>query len=187
MNHGQNNFLRRWLMLISLALASCLPATAEDQTVSESQLKSAFLYNFTKFVEWPNAASEATNAPFTIGVVGDDVFGRRLDEVVRSETVHGHPIVVQRIKRGDSGSDCQILFISRSENGNLESLLKSVAGRPVLTVAETEGSAVRGVMVNLLVLKGSLKMEINRAEAQRAQLEIRSDLLKLAKIVTTAK
>ena len=174
------------LMLISLVLMLCRHGMAEEHAVGEYQLKAAFLYNFTKFVAWPAEAVNATHSPFTICVSGDEAFGRKLVEAVRGETVHGRPIVVRRLQHGEVCEDCQMLFISRSENESLATLLKSVAGRPVLTVSETDGSAVRGSMVNLLVIQGTIKMEVNLARARSSHLEISSYLLKLAKIVETA-
>ena len=148
-------------------------------------MKTAFLYNFTKFVEWPDTTN--ANTRFIIGIVGEDPFGKGLDDAVKSETVRGRPIVIQRLKSGDKLPACDILFISRSERDNFETILNSVEEFPVLTVADLPGAAAKGAMVNLLVVQGSVKMEINRHEAERAHLQISSKLLGLAKIVESDK
>ena len=185
--------IRRLLRLAGLALALAPPGcglaadTANLQAISEYQVKAAFLYNFTKFVEWPAPSPAATNAPFVIGIVGNDPFGGTLDEVVKSGLAHGRPLQVKRLKKGEPLGDCQILFVSRSETEHLESLLKVIDRQPVLTVGDEEGDAARGIMINLIVVKGSVKMEINLQHAEQARLQISSKLLGLAKIVESAK
>jgi hypothetical protein len=174
-----------WLVCLGLAvLLGRLPA-AEDRAVSEQQLKAAFLFNFTKFVDWPAPAKELPKAPFVIGVAGDEQFARQLEDLLGSESVHGHPIQVKNLKAAEECANLQMLFISRKAEGNLDAYLKSTAGHPVLTIGETAGSAARGAMVNLLVVSGSIKMEINLQVARQGKLEISSNLLKLAKIVET--
>src|SRR5687767_3666862 len=73
------------------------PGVVRAQT-DEYELKAAFLYNFTQFVQWPESAFSAPDTPFQLCLVGEDPFGRILDETVTSEFVNQHPIVVRRIK-----------------------------------------------------------------------------------------
>lgn len=174
-------------MLLSLSVLLGRAGAVEEHAVGEYQLKAAFIFNFTKFVEWPAPSLAATNAPFVIGILGEDPFGKSIDDIVQSEKVRGHPLVVKRLKSGDPLEGCQILFISRSEKENLEPLLKQLAARPVLTVGEVDGWAARGVMVNLMVVQGTMKMEINRRQIDRSQLQASSKLLGLAKIVGSEK
>jgi hypothetical protein len=172
-----------WLALLGVALSLCHSTAGEDRAVSEYQVKSAFIYNFTKFVDWPDNAFATTNAPLVIGIVGEDFFGKNLDAVVANESLRGHPLVVKRFQSGDEVTGCHILFISRSEKEKLDDTLNQLNGRHVLTVGDTTGFTARGVMVNLLVVQGSVKMEINLKAAEQAGLQISSKLLGLAKIV----
>lgn len=187
MNIRKHIVVCRWLVLISLMAAIKFSAEADDQAVSEHQLKSAFIYNFTKYVEWPSDPGYGDGAPFVIGVVGDAAFSRQLSSVMRSENVHGHPITVRHFAHGAVPQGCKIVFISRAESAQIDTVLKAAAGKPVLTVTETAGAAAKGSMINLLLVDGTIKMEINRKQARRERLEISSYLLKLAKIVETEK
>jgi len=174
-----------WLALVGLALSLCRVGAGKDRAVGEYQVKAAFLYNFTKFADWPAIAFESANAPFVIGIAGDDPFGEDLDDVVRNESVRGHPLVVKRFRADDDFTGCHLLFISRSTKDRLDAVLKQVRSRPILTISDTGGFAERGVMVNLLLVQGSVKMEINRQAAEQTGLQISSKLLSLAQIVET--
>lgn len=172
-------FLGCWLLL------PLLNAAEQPRSASEYDIKAVFLYNFTKFTDWPENAFPSTNSPIIIAVAGQDPFGKALDEVMKGEAVRRHPLQVQRLNGGAPIPHCHILFIARSEKDRLDSLLKEVQGRPILTVADTPRAAERGVMVNLVVQE-SVRMEINQAAIAAARLQVSSKLLSLARIVQAA-
>jgi len=171
------------LLLAAVLLMPGFRALGGDISAQEYQLKAAWLYNLTRFVEWPETNFIATNAPFVIGIVGQDPFGSSLEEATRAENVHGHPIVIKHLTTNDALSSCQILFLSRSEQADFGPLVSQLAASPVLSVADADGASGQGVMVNLVVSRDTIKMEINQEAAKTAHLEISSRLLGLARIV----
>lgn len=173
-----------WLLgLVCLWLARGLPAAAESgASVGEYQVKAAFLYNFTQFTDWPPSAFSATNAPFVIGIVGEDPFGKTMDAVVSGEVVRGRPLVVKRLRADEDLRSCHVLFISRSEQERLTTVLSQLKGSSVLTVSDINGFAQEGGMVNLLMVQKAVKLEINQAVAEEAGLQISAKLLNLARI-----
>lgn len=175
----------RWDWLLGLAclwLAGGLPAAESGARVSEYQLKAAYLYNFTQFTDWPPSAYPATKSPIVIGIVGEDPFGQKMDNVVSGEVVRGRSLVVKRLRADEDLRSCHVLFISRSEQERLPALLSQLKGSPVLTVGDSDGFAQQGGMVNLLLLNKTVQMEINRATVEKAGLQISAKLLKLARI-----
>jgi hypothetical protein len=179
---------RQWLVgLACLWLAGGWAAAAESSGgVGEYQVKAAFLYNFTKFTDWPPGAFPSNNAPLVIGIVGEDPFGQVLDDLVRGEVVRGRPLVVKRLRADEDLRSCHVVFICRSEKERLPALLSRLKGSPVLTVGDFNGFAQQGGMVNLLLVNKTVKMEINQAPAVEAGLQLSSKLLKLARLVTSS-
>lgn len=174
---------RQWLVgLACLWLAGGVAAGEDRSGVSEYQLKAAFLYNFTQFTEWPADAFATADAPIVIGIVGEDPFGRTLDDAVKGELVRGRPLVVQRFRADEDLGSCQILFISRSEKERLRALLIALKGRPVLTVSDINDFALEGGIVHLQLANKSVKLEINQAVAEECGLQISAKLLRLARI-----
>lgn len=172
------------LLWLSLALGNAPLLVHADAPLGEYQVKAAFLLNFARFAEWPDSAFSDTNSPFVIGVVGVDPFGASLDDVVRGESVHGHPILVKRFQADDDLSGCHAVFLTRSTRDKLDLLLRELRGRPVLTVSDTDGLAVRGVMLNLLLVEGSVKrIEVNLKASAAGGIQFSSKLLSLARIV----
>ncbi len=174
-----------WLLgLLCLGLAGGGAVAAESPGgAAEYQVKAAFLYNFTKFTDWPASAFASTNAPIVIGVVGEDPFGQLLDETVKGELVRNRPLVVRRLRAGEDLSACHVLFISRSEKERLPEILNQLQAKPVLTLGDVGGFAEQGGMVNLLLVQKTVKLEINQAVVETAGLRISAKLLNLARSV----
>jgi hypothetical protein len=162
--------------------ASAAPSAANPTIASEYQLKAVFLFNFTKYVEWPTAAFADTQAPMVIGVLGDDPFGTALDEVVRGEKVGGRALVVRRYTAKEEIKDCQILYISQSETSRMEQIVTSLKGRSVLTVGDFDKFTDRGGMIWLVTENNKIRLKINLEAAKAANLTISSSLLRAAEV-----
>lgn len=184
----ERRFNRRdWLFgMTCLWLAGAWAAAADiGPAAGEYQVKATFIYNFTKFTDWPSSAFASSNAPIVIGIVGEDPFGKTMDDVVRGEALGGRPFVVKRLRADEDLRSCHLLFISRSEKERLPAVLSQLKGSSVLTVSEINGFAERGGMVNLTLANKSVKVEINQTAAEQAGLQISAKLLKLARLVKT--
>jgi hypothetical protein len=154
-------------------------ARAQEAGPSESQVKAAFLYNFAKFVKWPEASFPATNTPITIGILGDNPFGTDLEIAVRNRTISGHPVVIKQVSMADL-KQCHVVFISRTPKGNLADTLAAFKGATVLTVSDLDQFTEMGGMIHFVMDGNRVRFEINDAAARAAGLSISSKLLNLA-------
>jgi hypothetical protein len=166
------------MMGVALAL---LPGNAQPQA-PEYQVKAAFLFNFAKFVEWPEEALSNEEA-FVIGIVGQDPFGHFIDEAVAGKTVREKRITVKRFSRIEDASGSHILFISDSETEHVSRIVKLFSRAPILTVSDIDRFAERGGMVELETKQNRVRFAINVAAVERTGLKPSSQLLKLARIV----
>jgi hypothetical protein len=156
---------------------------AQTRGASEYQIKAAFLYNFAKFVEWPPDNIGGASGPVTICIVGEDPFGKLLDEFTQGKTINGRPVLISRLKPGQELKGCQIAFISSADRNQFKSIFQNADRADVLTVGETAGFAALGGTINFIREEGKVHFEVNVDAAQRANLKISSKLLSLAKIV----
>ena len=175
---------RRWLALLGLTLALFAAlGTRAYAAPSEYQVKAVFLFNFAQFVDWPAEAFPRSDAPFVIGVLGEDPFGPRLDEVVRGEVVNGRHLVVERYRSVADIRNCNILFIGGSEGAHLDEILGALKGRSILTVSDADAAGQRGVMIRLVNENNRIRLRIDVAAAKAGNLTISSKLLRPAEIV----
>jgi hypothetical protein len=177
------------VLLLQAALLGRWPAQAQENRPPDYRVKAAFLYNFGKFVEWPDAAFASTNAPLVIGVLGGDPFHGDCERIVGNKNINGHPVIVRQISHPVSAGQasgypdlksCHILFISASGSDNLPDILDALKGAKVLTVTDNlDHFATSGVIINFVMENQSVRFEINDEAARRAGLRISSKLLML--------
>ena len=81
--------------------------------------------------------------------------------------------------------NCQILFIDRSESGQLQQILAALDHRSTLTVSELNDAAEHGGMIQFTTENNRVRLRINVDSARAAGLTISSKLLRPAEIVGT--
>jgi hypothetical protein len=168
--------------LALMALVATGNSSAAPAQPTEYALKSVFLYNFCRFMEWPNSAFSSPNDPLVIGVVGDDPFGSLLNEAVEGETYHGHPIRIEHYHSPRDIKHCQVLFVSHSETSRTKEILAAVAGKSIVTVGETDGFLDMGGMIALTADHNRVRLRVNPANLRAANIDVSSKLLRVAEI-----
>lgn len=165
------------VLLLSLICPSSFAATPEYQ------LKAAFLFNFTQFVQWPPQAFTRSDSPLSVCILGEDPFGTYLDDLVRGEFVNGHPLTVERHRNDQELQHCHILFFANSESENYHDILFKLKDHNVLTISNIENFARVGGIICFQVVNNRLRFRINIRAAHDAQLAISSKLLKQADVI----
>jgi YfiR/HmsC-like len=157
-----------------------VPWLARADPPSEYHLKAAFVYNFAKFVEWPASAFDSSQAPMHLCIAGTDPFGPILTSV-EHKTAQGHELVLKRVPPDPLGA-CHIVFVSGSKE-QVTRVLSAAADMKVLTVSDVEDFAGLGGMIGLVTNDNKIQFDINLDAAQRAELRLSPQLLKLARSV----
>ena len=167
---------------------SSLPAAqgAEDEAPLAA-LKVAFIYNFTRFIQWPQAPA---GRPFVIGVIGDPVMEGQLRVLEReAKRVEGRPIEIRAYARPDAIAPSEILFVGAQARGQLEAILRRTAGRPTLLVGDSPGDAERGLAIELFrkpdIFRKTerLRLRINPAALKDRGLKVSAQLYDVAEVV----
>jgi hypothetical protein len=183
---GMEPVRRLKAFLIGLVLCS-LPVVAAPQSASEYQVKSAFLFNFTKFVEWPADAFPNADTTLQICVLGEDPFGGDFEQMIEDKTVNGRRLEVAHPDGVPQARSCQILFIAFSQERRVRGILRGLTGSSVLTVADTPGFAKMGGIINFVLDENRVRFEINLKAAERAHLKLSARLLTVAKLIVDEK
>ena len=172
--------LRRVAVGVAVTLSFCLPISGHAETLSgEYSLKAAFIYNFAKYVEWPDSVFKGKRE-FCIGTLGRSQIDRELVDLA-GKSVQGRNIVFRQFNSPEEASQCQVLFISRSELARLESILDYLKDVPVLTVADSDDFCRNGGMLSLVVENGKIAFDVNIRETQHARLKPNPQLLRLTR------
>ena len=149
-------------------------------TSLEYRVKAAFLYNFTKFVEWPASAFPSATTPFSVCLVGAEPFGDEVARILADRAVQSRPILVRHVAPDQRLPLCHMLVLAGpAERRHSSTLLAATANSPTLSVGEGADFLERGGCIRFLLVEGRVKFEINRAAVDRAGLKVSSKLLRL--------
>ena len=175
----------------ALALGWVLAGPAAAQAPLEYQVKAACLFNFFKFVQFPDAPAKGKLPPMTICIFGKDPFGTMIDTMLESRQTEGRSIQVHRHESaGDihrAKSQAQLIYLSPSlSEADVALILEAVKTSPCLTVGETLTFCEQGGIINLRVKDNHVRFDVNPRAAEQAGLKISSHLLKLARLTPTS-
>ena len=177
------------MVLHALALLWAAPsnAAAADAAAAaparECEIKAAFMYNFTKFVDWPARTFANADAPLVIGVFGDSPCAQALERLVKDRKVNGRTIVVRRIASAEEAKVTQMLFVGSAQEAQFAALEPAIESLPVLTVGESPRFATQGGAIDFVPQGDKIRFEINIDAAEHAGLKISAQLQKLAAVV----
>jgi hypothetical protein len=181
--HPFGHPFRFWFALAACLVLGGLSKASQAEIAKAYQIKAVFLFNFSQFINWPPASVSGTQAPFIIGVLGDNPFGDFLEETVHGEKVNGRDLVVQHYQRVEDVKNCEILFISQSESRHFKDDLAALRGRNILTVGDADGFSKNGGIVRFVTEQNKIHFRIDLEAAKSANLTISSQLLRLAEII----
>jgi hypothetical protein len=160
--------------ILLLALGSVKAQQGTDYAVHAN-----IIYHFTKYIDWPE---DKKSGEFVIGIMGETPLYDALKTFTGNKMAGGQRIVIKKIST--SGSyDCHILFVSEDATGSLKKVVTATSGTSTLLVTETDGAARKGSCINFIIVDDRLKLEINKNNIERRDLNIASELLKLGILV----
>ncbi|ATG90851.1 hypothetical protein MKLM6_2636 [Methylomonas koyamae] len=167
---------KRWAgALLALPLIFAHPACAAE-TANEAAVKVAFLYNFFKFIEWPESASQSK---FNLCLVTPHDLGDNL-LALEGKTVNGKPLAVLQDVPAKDLKTCHLVFIGKS-TANAGDIPRDLKGAPVVTVSDKPGFLQQNGTIGLVQDGNRLNFEVNLDNANAANVRISAQLLKLAR------
>jgi len=156
------------------------PLYAGEESV-EYKIKAGYLYNFTKFINWPTDSYKT----FNLCILGPDPFGSLIDPI-EQHRVSDRPIKLVRLSGSNSFSGsaplfCHILFVSAS------TILPAIRQDNTLTVGESPDFALHGGIIGFINRDGRIRLQINLTAVKQSGLKISAKLLEAADIIDGGK
>ena len=145
----------------------------------KEKYQSLFIYNFTKYIKWPESYN---GEKFVIGVIGNSEILAALNEMAASKkkTGTGEVIEVKKYSSVDNIDNCNILFVSNDAVDNLGKIVDQTSSKPILIITESPGMATKGSIINFVDQNGKIKFELNEAKATTRGLVVSGSLTSLA-------
>ena len=170
-----------FLLVFSAIPAMSSPLTKKPER--EMTLKASFLLNLTKFIYWPKKRLLLNKREsLVLCFPGKDPFNEIL-ETARKESLLQMNLEIKKFVPDNQMKDCNILFLTVKEDRRLNEILAEVKGYPVVTVADTDGFAYRGAMVNFVIVDNKIRFKVNRQSMESNPIKLSSEILDLSVMV----
>ncbi len=140
-----------------------------------------FIYNFMKYVEWPESQSKGD---FIVAVIGDSPINKELQILANTKKIKGRTIQIRKCNTIEDSYGCHLLFIPNSKSAMVKAANEQTKDKPVLIVGEREGLAKKGAGLSFVTMDDDeLKFDINKKEIEQHQLKIASSLVSLGTLI----
>ena len=157
------------------------PLNASSTVPREYQIKAAFIFNFTKFVEWPSDHFESEDAPIVLGILGTNPFGDELANAVKGRQVAGRRFVVKEFAEIAAAHCAEMLFVPSGSEQLLEpEMLASLHRAGALTIGESAHFSQAGGMITFMTEGNRVRFIIDREAIGVSRLSFSAQLLNLA-------
>jgi hypothetical protein len=164
--------------ILVMLLAAATMVNAQDRPTHE--IHAAMLFNFIKYVQWPN---EGEAGEFVVGVIGDDNVFNTLNQWYNGKPKGSKKYVIKKLSSADESSTCQVVYIGKSKNKEFENVKNSISGKSVLTITDGNGLGQKGSCINFKVIDGKLKFELNQSTVTSSNLKVSSQLSSMAILI----
>jgi hypothetical protein len=170
----RQNFSLRVIMVIPL-LAFLIANNARSQV---QEYEAAFLYNFTRLIEWPPDYKTGT---FIIGVIGrNEPIYKELGRISSKRKVSAQTIEVKEFETPASIGRCHVLFIPDNKSQFIGEAVNNSGKNPMVVISHNSKGISLGSAINLLIVNNKLNYEINPKELKESGLKINDQIISLA-------
>src|SRR5688572_7104956 len=135
--------------LFGLIFVAALMIAGTGGYDTNAKIKAVYIYNFTKYIEWPKEYREQV---FVIGILGESSLVKELEGMSSSKKVFGQDIEVKQFADLSQVSKCHILYMPSDSKEQIGNVLNKIKGYSTLLVTDTPGLATKGSAINFVVL-----------------------------------
>lgn len=172
---GWRPFITAVICTIALAAGSLAPAFASSAPNKEYLVKAAYLYNFLKFIRWPDGTEQVN-----LCIYGDNPFGSFLDKIAQKAESNGITFNIHSNIEKTRHGQCTILYIADSHATQVATILSSLDQKPILTVSDIPGFADKGGMIGFTMREQKVRIEVNLTATEKSTLMVNPELLEVA-------
>ena len=166
-------------LVLSIVLGVTV-AIASAQERPTHEIHAAMLYNFIKYIQWPN---ESEPGDFVVGVIGDENVFNTLKTWYDGKAKGTKKYVIKKLSSAGEAESCQVVYVGKAKNKEFENIKTSVTGKSVLTITDGNGMGQKGSCINFKVIDGKLKFELNQATVTGSNLKVSTQLSSMAILI----
>jgi hypothetical protein len=144
------------------------------------EIHAAMLFNFIKYVQWPN---EGEAGEFVVGVIGDDNVFNTLTSWYNGKAKGSKKYVIKKLSSANESSTCQVIYVGKAKAKDFDDIKNNISGKSILTITDGNGLGQKGSCINFKVIDGKLKFELNQATLTGSNLKVSTQLSSMAILI----
>ena len=176
--------VKKFLLLISFSFffisADIVRFAPSGTGDAPTKIKATFLYNFTKYIEWPD---EYKQGNFVIGVMGNNALYNDLSTFFSTKTLGTQKYEIRMFTKASEITRCHMIFLPSDYTGSVAEVITKLKGKSTLLVTDKAGMAKQGAAINFVSVDNKQKFELNKTNVEKYDLKVSSSLISLAIVV----
>lgn len=170
--------MKKIKFFVLFLLASSQAFAQQEKPIHE--IHAAMLYNFLKYIQWPN---EAEAGDFVVGVMGEDDVFNTLKGWYDGKPKGTKKYVIKKLASAAEAGTCAVVYIGKDKSKELENVKGAIAGKSILTITDGFNLGKKGSCINFKVIDGKLKFELNQSVVTGASLKVSTQLTSMAIVI----
>ena len=163
--------MKKSALVIFGLLALCATTKAQDE-----KFKALFMFNFTKYIEWPQAKQ---SGDFVIGVIGNSSIVDELNAIASKKTVGAQTIKVKQVSSADDVTKMHIVYVTEGKSGEASGVAGQIKGKGVVLITDKAGFAQTTSGINYIKKDGKPNFEVSGKHLSEAGVKVSSQLMAL--------
>ena len=164
----------------ALVIAALIAGSAVAQERPMHEVYSMMVFNFTKYVQWPD---HTAGGEFVIGVIGNSDVYTTLNSWYGGKPRGTKTYVIKKFNNADEVTDCHVVFIDKSKSGVFEDVNNKVKGKGTLIITDKNGLGEKGSGINFKTVDNKLKFELNQKALEASNLKVSGALSSMAILI----
>jgi hypothetical protein len=144
------------------------------------EVYSMMVYNFVKYVQWPD---HAEGGEFIIGVIGNNDVFTTLNTWYGGKPRGSKTYVIKKFNSAAEVADCHVVFIDKSKSGEFDAVNAKVKGKGTLVITDKAGLGEKGSGINFKSIDNKLKFELNQKAIEASNLKVSGSLTSMAILI----
>lgn len=165
--------------LMGFALVA-MPLFSSAQNRPLHEIHAMMIYNFTKYIQWPNYTG---SEDFVVGVIGSDEVFTTLDTWYGNKERGNKKFVIKKFSSPGELANCHIVYIGRNSSKQFDEVKAKVGGNSTLIITDRPGLGKQGSCINFVTEGNKLSIELNQSALDAANLKVSSQLTSIAKVI----
>lgn len=161
--------------ILSILLFSTSICISQD--IKVLKLKAAFIYHFTKYLEWPE---EKQKGDFVIGVLKDEIIFKELEIVANyKKTIGKQNIVIKFFPNISNLNDCNIIYVPPKYDIDFEQVSAFTDKYKILLITDGEIYNNKGADISFVYQDNQLGFELNKKEILKNNIKVAGELFQM--------